>query len=122
LQQHGWTVKSGQGGPGVSGATWSPQDVTFVSGIMSLKLTTDGTAAGTKETEIQTSARKFRNGTYAARVKFNDTPAGGPDGDHVNQTFFTFTPLNAPMDPNYAELDFEYLPNGGWGEPSDIMY
>ncbi|GAA4856910.1 cellulose binding domain-containing protein [Kitasatospora terrestris] len=126
IQQHGWTVKSGQGGPGVPGATWSPQDITFVgtgsATVMNMRLTTDGTAAGTRETEIQTTARKFKNGTYAARVKFNDTPTGGPDGDHVNQTFFTFTPLNAPMDPNYSEQDFEYLPNGGWGEQGNIMY
>ena len=127
VQQHGWTVKSGQGGPGVAGATWSPSDLTFVSDgssnkLMDLKLTTDGTAAGTKETEIQTTAQKFKNGTYAARVKFNDTPTGGPDGDHVNQTFFNFTPLAYPMDPNYSEQDFEYLPNGGWGETQNIMY
>ncbi|PJI93721.1 cellulose binding domain-containing protein [Luteimicrobium subarcticum] len=127
IAQHGWTVKSGQGGPGVSGATWSPQDVTFVADgatnkVMNLRLTTDGTAAGTKETEIQTAARKFKNGTYAARVRFDDTPTGGPDGDHVNQTFFTFTPLNAPMDLSYSEQDFEYLPNGGWGETQNIMY
>ncbi|MFC9330397.1 cellulose binding domain-containing protein [Kitasatospora sp. NPDC057015] len=126
IQQHGWTVKSGQGGPGVSGATWSPADVTFptVGGnkVLNLRLTTDGTASGTKETEIQTTARKFKNGTYAARVKFADAPTSGPDGDHVNQTFFTFTPLNAPMDPNYSEQDFEYLPNGGWGEQGNIMY
>ncbi|MFB7948250.1 cellulose binding domain-containing protein [Kitasatospora phosalacinea] len=126
VQQHGWTVKSGQGGPGVSGATWSPADVTFPtvggSKVLNLRLTTDGTASGTKETEIQTTARKFKNGTYAARVKFADAPNSGPDGDHINQTFFAFTPLNAPMDPNYSEQDFEYLPNGGWGEQSNIMY
>jgi len=126
LAAHGWTVKSGQGGPGVPGATWSPQDITFLasggSSVMNMRLTTDGTATGTRETELQTTARKFKNGTYAARVKFNDTPTGGPDGDHVNQTFFTFTPLNAPMDPDYSEQDFEYLPNGGWGEQSNIMY
>ena len=126
VQQHGWTVKSGQGGPGVAGATWSPQDITFQStggnSVMNLRLTTDGTAAGTRETELQTSARKFKNGTYAARVRFDDAPTGGPDGDHVNQTFFTFTPLNAPMDLSYSEQDFEYLPNGGWGETQNIMY
>ncbi|WP_405017856.1 hydrolase [Kitasatospora sp. NBC_00070] len=126
LQQHGWTVKSGQGGPGVPGATWSPADITFAAtggnSIMNMRLTTDGTAAGTKETELQTTARKFKNGTYAARVKFDDAPTGGPDGDHVNQTFFTFTPLIQPMDPDYSEQDFEYLPNGGWGETGNIMY
>jgi hypothetical protein len=26
------------------------------------------------------------------------------------------------MDPNYGELDFEYLPNGGWGVQGPIMY
>ena len=26
------------------------------------------------------------------------------------------------LDPDYGELDFEYLPNGGWGEPSNILY
>ena len=122
VQQHGWTVKSGQGGPGVPGATWSPADITFSNSIMNMRLTTNGTAAGTKETELQTTAQKFKFGTYAARVKFDDTPSGGPDGDHVNQTFFAFTPLNAPMDPNYGEQDFEYLPNGGWGEQGNIMY
>ncbi|WP_405010283.1 cellulose binding domain-containing protein [Kitasatospora sp. NBC_01539] len=122
VQQHGWTVKSGQGGPGVPGATWSPADITFSNSIMNMRLTTNGTAAGTKETELQSTAQKFKFGTYAARVKFDDTPTGGPDGDHVNQTFFAFTPLNAPMDPNYGEQDFEYLPNGGWGEQSNIMY
>ncbi|MFI0719405.1 cellulose binding domain-containing protein [Streptomyces sp. NPDC021224] len=127
VSQHGWTVKSGQGGPGVAGATWSPGDITFAADgssnrVMDLKLTTDGTASGTRETELQTTARKFKNGTYAARVRFGDSPDSGPDGDHINQTFFTFTPLNAPMDPDYSEQDFEYLPNGGWGETQNIMY
>ncbi|MFD2354803.1 glycoside hydrolase family 16 protein [Nonomuraea ferruginea] len=38
------------------------------------------------------------------------------------QTFFTITPLRFNLDPDYGELDFEYLPNGGWGEPSNILY
>ena len=32
---------------------------------------------------------KFKNGTCAARVRFADAPASGPDGDHLVQTFFT---------------------------------
>jgi hypothetical protein len=31
ITQHGWTLKSGQGGPGVPGATWRPQDITFAT-------------------------------------------------------------------------------------------
>ncbi|WP_113699274.1 cellulose binding domain-containing protein [Nonomuraea lactucae] len=67
-------------------------------------------------------SQKFREGTYAARVRFSDAPTSGPDGEHVVQTFFTITPLAADLDPDYGELDFEYLPNGGWGESSQVMF
>ncbi|MFI6484016.1 cellulose binding domain-containing protein [Nonomuraea sp. NPDC050663] len=123
LAQRGWTVRSSSGGPGVPGATWSPSAVTFPSGLLTLESSTNGTASGTVQTELSTSNRKFFEGTYAARVNFSDAPiSGGPDGEHIVQTFFTITPLNSNLDPNYGELDFEYLPNGGWGEPSNIMY
>ncbi|GAA2800572.1 hypothetical protein GCM10020219_084780 [Nonomuraea dietziae] len=55
-------------------------------------------------------------------MRFSDAPVTGPDGEHVVQTFFTITPLRQNMDPDYGELDFEYLPNGGWGEPANILY
>ncbi|GGS67971.1 hydrolase [Planobispora rosea] len=126
LAQRGWTVRSASGGPGVPGATWSPGAVGFpsVNGgqVLQLDSSTDGTAAGTVQAELSTTARKFHEGTYAARVKFSDTPLSGPDGEHVVQTFFTITPLRQNMDPDYGELDFEYLPNGGWGEPANILY
>ena len=57
-----------------------------------------------------------------ARVRFSDAPVSGPDGDQVVQTFFTITPLAFDLDPDYGELDFEYLPNGGWGAEGPIMY
>ncbi|WP_020124659.1 cellulose binding domain-containing protein [Streptomyces canus] len=126
ISAHGWSVRSNSGGPGVSGATWAPENVTFstVSGnsIMNLETSTAGTGASTEQTEILTESMKFKNGTYAARVKFNDAPKSGPDGDHLVQTFFTINDLKAPMADDYAEYDFEYLPNGGWGEPSNILY
>ncbi|MEU0068639.1 glycoside hydrolase family 16 protein [Streptomyces sp. NPDC006332] len=124
LTQHGWTLRSGQGGPGVVGATWKPQNITFATesgnSIMTLRSGTNGTAAGTEQTEIH-NQRKFLYGTYAARVRFSDFPVFGPDGDHMVQTFFTISPLNYPLDPDYSELDFEYLPNGGWGIPSSAL-
>ncbi|MFI7614176.1 cellulose binding domain-containing protein [Nonomuraea terrae] len=122
LSQRGWTVRSSSGGPGVPGATWSPSAVSFPGGLLTLDSSTNGTAAGTVQTELSTAARKFHEGTYAARVRFSDAPTSGPDGEHVVQTFFTITPLAFNLDPNYGELDFEYLPNGGWGEPSTILY
>jgi hypothetical protein len=126
LASHGWSVRSNSGGPGVPGATWAPENVTFVregsNSVMNLETSTAGTAATTEMTEVLTRATKFRNGTYAARVHFSDAPRSGPDGDRLVQTFFSINDLTAPMADDYAEYDFEYLPNGGWGEPSNILY
>ncbi|WP_393101487.1 cellulose binding domain-containing protein [Streptomyces sp. LN325] len=126
LAAHGWNVRSNSGGPGVPGATWDPSKVTFptVSGntVMNLETSTAGTAESTRQTEVVSRSTKFKNGTYAARVKFSDTPKSGPDGDHLVQTFFTINDLKAPMADDYSEYDFEYLPNGGWGESGNILY
>ncbi|MGW0965089.1 cellulose binding domain-containing protein [Streptomyces sp. NPDC002516] len=126
ISAHGWNVRSNSGGPGVPGATWDPSKVTFptVSGnkVMNLETSTSGTAESTRQTEVVSKSMKFKNGTYAARVKFADAPKSGPDGDHLVQTFFTINDLTAPMADDYAEYDFEYLPNGGWGETGDILY
>ncbi|MEU3791285.1 cellulose binding domain-containing protein [Streptomyces fructofermentans] len=126
ISTNGWNVRSNSGGPGVPGATWAPENVTFSStggnSVMNLETSTAGTAATTEQTEVLTKATKFKNGTYAARVKFSDAPRFGPDGDRLVQTFFTINDLKAPMADDYAEYDFEYLPNGGWGEPSNILY
>ncbi|MGW6095949.1 cellulose binding domain-containing protein [Streptomyces sp. NPDC055157] len=126
LSEHGWNVRSNSGGPGVPGATWSPQSVTFFTesgnSLMNLETSSSGTGESTKQTEVLTKSMKFKNGTYAARVKFSDAPKSGPDGDHLVQTFFTINDLKAPMADDYSEYDFEYLPNGGWGESGNILY
>ncbi|MGW7196674.1 cellulose binding domain-containing protein [Streptomyces chryseus] len=123
---HGWSVRSNAGGPGVPGATWAARNVTFAkegtNSLMNLETSTAGTPESTQHTEVLTKATKFKNGTYAARVRFSDAPRSGPDGDRVVQTFFTINDLKAPMADDYAEYDFEYLPNGGWGEPANILY
>ncbi|MEV6492857.1 RICIN domain-containing protein [Actinoplanes sp. NPDC051633] len=127
LSQRGWRIRSNAGGPGVPGAGWPADNVSFptVDGqkVAQLRAATNGTAAGTSHAEFSQSNRRFFEGTYLARIKFSDAPASGADGDHVNQTFYTISPLAAPMDPTYSELDFsEYLPNGGWGEAGPINY
>ncbi|MFI7541827.1 carbohydrate-binding protein [Actinoplanes sp. NPDC049599] len=127
LGQRGWSIRGAAGGPGVPGASWLADNVSFptVDGQRVAQLTarTDGTAGGTSHAEFSQSNRRFFEGTYLARIKFADAPATGPDGDHVNQTFYTISPLAAPRDPNYSEMDFsEYLPNGGWGEAGPINY
>ncbi len=125
LAAHDWAVRTSAGGPGVIGATWSANDITFPASpaatdghVMQLDATADGTAADTTQAEIDTSQRKFFEGTYAARVFFTDAPNGGPDGDAVNETFYTITPDEA----SYSELDNEYLPNGGFGAPGPALF
>ncbi|MFS0702542.1 glycoside hydrolase family 16 protein [Cellulomonas sp. 179-A 4D5 NHS] len=125
LRSRGWTVRTGAGGPGVSGNTWSASNVDFpgsgAARTMRLRAQTDGTAAGTVNAEVY-QQRKFFEGTYASRVRFTDAPISGADGDPVVQTLFTITPLDFPNDPAYGEADFEYLPNGGWGATRPTLF
>ena len=118
---NGWIARSGQGWPGVTGASFRPENVSFIdypaqAGNRLLRMTssTDGTSGNTFQTQI-CHQRKYLEGTYAARVRFNDQPVSGSDGDQVVQTFYMITPYDKPFNPDYSEMDFEYLPNGGWG-------
>ncbi|WP_363797644.1 glycoside hydrolase family 16 protein [Lysobacter firmicutimachus] len=122
FQANGWKVRTETGHPGIKGATWSAQGLSFHSdiadtqaGAVRMSSVTDGTGENTRHTQF-CHARKYREGTYAARIFFRDAPSFGPDGDEVIQTFYAISPLKAPMDKDYSETDFEYLPNGGWGE------
>jgi Cellulose binding domain len=129
LGAHGWSVRTSAGGPGVAGATWSAGAVTFPTDpslagnkVMQLSSSNTGPGGTTIQSEVDSVAQKFFEGTYAARVYFTDAPTSGPDGDAVNETFYTITPLRYDNDPLYSELDFEYLPNGGWGDVGPKMY
>ncbi|PYS83795.1 MAG: hydrolase [Acidobacteria bacterium] len=128
LAAHGWIVRAAAGWPGVPGATWWPEGVTFLKDeslarnrILRMTSSTDGTGEHTRQTQI-CHQRKFFEGTYAARVRFTDDPAAGPGGDQLVESFYTISPLKAPMDAAYSELDFEYLPNGGWGVAGPTLY
>jgi hypothetical protein len=113
-------VRSESGHPGPDGAHWDPAGLSFTTSdgqsVLRMTSSTDGTPDGTHQVEVSLAELRFLSGTYLARVRFSDEPVDGPDVDAVNQTFFTISPLAAPMDPSYSELDVsEYLPNGGWG-------
>ncbi|MEI2430533.1 glycoside hydrolase family 16 protein [Lysobacter yananisis] len=124
FQGNGWKARTETGHPGIKGATWSAEGLSFHAdiadthgGAVRMSSVTNGKADKTRQTQF-CHARKYREGTYAARIFFRDAPSYGPDGDEVIQTFYAISPLKAPMDKNYSETDFEYLPNGGWGENS----
>jgi hypothetical protein len=128
LKKHGWIVRTVAGWPGVPGATWSERGVSFLKDpqdprnrVLRMTSSTDGPNANTTQTQI-CHQRKYLAGTYAARVRFTDDPVSGPAGDQVVQSFYTISPLKAAMDPDYSELDFEYLPNGGWGIAGPTLY
>ena len=125
---NGWVVRSGSGWPGVTGATFRAENVSFVdypdpadNRLLRMTSSTDGTPENTYQTQI-CHQRKYLEGTYAARVRFSDQPASGVDGDQVVQTFYTITPYIEPLDPDYSEMDYEYLPNGGWGSGEFTFY
>jgi len=125
LKKNGWILRTEPGWPGVPGATWSEDGVSLHKEppIQFVRMTssTEGTGATTTQTQI-CQQRKFFEGTYAARVRFTDAPASGPGGDQIVESFYTIAPLKAPMDPDYSELDYEYLPNGGWGIDGPTLY
>ena len=128
MTSNGWVVRSGSGWPGVTGATFRAENVSFVdypdpadNRLLRMTSSTDGTPENTFQTQI-CHQRKYLEGTYAARVRFNDQPVSGVDGDQVVQTFYTITPYLKPLDPEYSEMDYEYLPNGGWGSGDLSFY
>ena len=128
LKKNGWIIRTVAGWPGIPGATWSEKDVAILANpeqpgnrIVRMTSSTDGTPANTIQTQI-CHQRKYLEGTFAARVRFTDNPVSGPGGDQLVQSFYTISPLKAPWDPDYSELDFEYLPNGGWGISGPTLY
>ncbi|MFE9440483.1 cellulose binding domain-containing protein [Streptomyces sp. NPDC006602] len=118
LAANGWEVRSGAGGPGVKG-TWTTDGVSFPAGeddkgsALQLRAGTDGTRKGTQQSEFHSTRPAFFTGTLVARVYLSDEPASGSDGDHISESFFTISPDHDS--PKYSELDYEYMPNGGWG-------
>ena len=128
LAAQGWAVRTKAGHPGIEGASWGADAVTLVDDparpgnrLLRMSARTDGTPQGTTQAQL-CHQRKYLEGTYAARVRFTDRPAEGPDGDVVVQTFYAVSPLRFDFDPEYSELDWEYLPNGGWGDAKTRLY
>ncbi len=128
VRDGGWALREGPGHPGVEGARWAAEAIALVDDegqpgnrLLRLEARTDGTGAGTVQAQA-CHARKYLAGTYAARVRFADAPVSGADGDPVIQTFYAVAPLRFDFDPEFSELDWEYLANGGWGSERTRLY
>jgi hypothetical protein len=128
LAPHGWIMRSAPGWPGVPGAAWGPDSFSLHDDpalpgnrVLRMSSVTSGTGADTRQSQL-CHQRKYGQGTYGARVRFTDDPVEGPGGDQIVETFYFISPLKAPMDPDYSEIDFEYLPNGGWGHDGPTMH
>ena len=118
LRTSGWVLREGTGHPGLPGSRFSPTQLSLGAGLLTLKLATDGTPANTTLAQL-CGPRKFLVGTTTARVRLRDTPGSR---DPIIQSFFLASPLKHDYDPDFSEVDFEYLPHGGWGEPGTRLY
>ena len=128
LSKGGWIQRSKPGHPGLPGAQWGPGTLPRGADpdrpdnqLLRVQASTDGTGPGTVQAQL-CHERKYLEGTYAARVRFSDTPVEGPDGDVVVQSFYAVSPLKYDLDPEFSEVDWEYLPNGGWGDTRTRLY
>lgn len=127
LQTQGqWRLRTAPGHPGVPGAQWG--GISLVDDparpgnrLLRLSAQTDGTPEGTQQAQV-CHQRKVLIGTSSARVRFSAAPVSGVDGDPIVQTFYQVAPLRFDYDPQFSELDFEHLPNGGWGSPLPRLY
>lgn len=118
LRAAGWVLREGTGHPGLNGSRFSTEQLSLQDGELRLRLSTDGTPAGTVQPQL-CSPRKFLFGTTSARVRLRD---GAGPRDPLVQAFFLAGPLRFDYDPEFSEVDFEYLPHGGWGEPATRLY
>jgi len=127
LAKRGWTIRTQKSWPGVAGARWGFESFALVEDpakagnkLLRMIAETDGTSEGTRQAQI-CQARKYFEGTYAARVRFTDKPVTGPACDQIVETFYTIGTYEKDLDPTYSELDFEYLALGGWGSTKPFI-
>ena len=119
IRSFGWHIVDGSSGP-PGGARYARENITFHQDSLHAENTIMHVTAEATDSfddmrlaRIETSGFTFWEGTYAARVYFDNTPADWEDGNV--QAFYTINELKSESDPDYAECDFEYLAWDIWG-------
>lgn len=86
VQKNGWLPRTQSGHPGIKNLIWWPEGLSFHpdqadadNTVMRLTSKTDGSAENTRHSQI-CHQRKYLEGTYAARLYFNDQPDFCPNG------------------------------------------
>jgi hypothetical protein len=117
FQCFGWYVRTGGGGPGPTQATWRADYVSWADDpalpgnrVMQLRASTNGTGSGTFQSEVDSNADIFHEGTYGVRIKYVDPVAGA--GQPSVQAFTTYKGLLCDI--NYSECDIEYATLDPW--------
>jgi hypothetical protein len=121
LRATGWVLREGVGHPGAPGSRFAAAQVVPGQGQLILRLATDGTPAGTVQPQL-CAPRKFLHGTTSARVRLRDANGASAVRDPLVQSFYLAGPLKFDFDPEFSEVDFEYLPHGGWGSAETRLY
>ena len=93
-----------------------------MNSVLRLKASISG--GSSSQAELDYNEINMIEGTYAARVYYTNAPDSGNDGAHIVEAgFWTMSDYDATTGTNqYSELDFEYLPNGGWDASGAAMY
>ncbi|MBI3961886.1 MAG: hypothetical protein HY335_03960, partial [Deinococcus sp.] len=119
LGSMGWILVDGTSAPPAN-ARYSRDQVAFIADpahpdnrLAVLQATTQNTLSSMGLSRMETRIR-FLEGTYAARVFFDNAPRTYRDGSV--QAFYLINSTPA-LNPSYSEADFEYLPYDVW-EPS----
>lgn len=117
----GWHVRDHEAGwPGLCSqwaGAWDAGQVTLDNSMLHLRASTGGDCSNTLQSEVRTTDARFADGTYAARIQFTDAPHYTLGFPPSVQAFFLLNGHPA-CDPDYLEVDFEYLPNGTWTPPA----
>lgn len=114
-----WTIVDGVNGP-PSGALYEKSNIEFTTDadnpsntFLELTSSTRNTIESTSHARLESMDMDYGEGTYAARVFFDNSPRDFQDP--IIQTFYTISSYKNATNPEmYSEVDFEYLPYDAW--------